>query len=295
MSTAPEPTAAVSADYEIGGFQISLDSFPFHESESLAAFRKECRQGSDLRLTVRKVSSISIPEGIETREIGETMYRDETGRKVRICKNERKDEILYRVTELEQGKMLAEITSKAAEQLGSYLVLRWLDLPWFFLKRDAVFLHASFIRWQDKSILFTGRKQIGKSTQAELWRRFRGAQVVNGDRALLRRIDGVWTACGSPFCGTSGICVNEKVPIAAIVLLKQSPCNRIEPVDLKMSYVAFLSGCTFDSQNRRAAERVLALAEQIHREVPMFRLSCTPDEAAVTCLEKALRGESDNV
>lgn len=294
MSTAPESQARMSHVYEIGGFQISLDSFPFHESEYLAAFRKECRRGSDLHMSVRKVGSISLPEGIEAGDIGETMYRDETGRKVRICKNEQKDEILYRVTELEQGRILAEITSKAAEQLGTYLVLRWLDLPWFFLKRDAVFLHASFIRWENKAILFTGRKQIGKSTQAELWRRFRGAEIVNGDRALLCRIDSVWTACGSPFCGTSGICVNEKVPLSAIVMLKQSPYNQIETVDLKMSYVAFLSGCTFDSQNRRAAERILTLAEQIYREVPMYRLSCTPDEEAVICLEQALRGESDN-
>lgn len=294
MSTAPETAAALSADYEIGGFRVSLDGCPFHESEYLAAFRGECRRAPDLRLTIRRVGSLSIPEGIEAGETGETAYRDELGRRVRICRNEQKDAILYRVTELEEGSLLAEITPGAAAQPGSYLVLRWLDLPGFFLKRGAVFLHASLVRRQDRAILFTGRKQIGKSTQAELWRRFRGAEVVNGDRALLRLIDGVWTACGSPFCGTSGICVNEQVPLEAVVLLRQSSCSRIETADLKMAYAAFLSGCTFDPQDRSAAERVLAIAEQIHREVPMLQLSCTPDEAAVVCLEKTLRGESDN-
>jgi len=295
MSTAPETNAVMQRTYEIGGFQVCLDSIPFHESEFLAAFRKECRQGSDLRMTVREVRSIPIPNGIAVENVGETTYRDEFARRVRICKNEQKDAILYRVTELEPGSLLAEITSKAAAQLGSYLVLRWLELPRFFLERDAVFLHASVVRWQGRAILFSGQKQIGKSTQAELWRRFRGAEVLNGDRALLRRMDGLWMACGSPFCGTSGICVNGKIPIAAIVLLQKSPYNRIEPVDLKRTFAAFLSGCTFDAQNRMEAEHVLSLAEQIHREVPVFQLCCTPDEKAVLCLEKAMKGEYNDV
>ncbi len=215
--------------------------------------------------------------------------RDDSGRKVRLCLNESKDAVLYRVSELSEAEFLAEISSNAASQLGSYLVLRWLDLPNRFLERDALFLHASFVRWQGKALLFTGRKQIGKSTQAELWRRHREAEVLNGDRVLLRRIDGVWTACGSPFCGTSGICVNEKVPVAAIVLLKQGPENRIAPVDLKSAYLAFLSGCTYDSKNRKATERVFSLAELIHRQVPMLQLTCSPDEGAVLCLETALK------
>ena len=295
MYTALDSPSVVFSAYEIGGFRIRLDSFPFHESKYLTAFRTECRQDSELYMKVRTVSSISVPDGIVAADIGETMYQDEVGRKVRICKNERKDDILYRITELAQGKLLAEITPKAAAQLGSYLILRWLDLPGFFLERDAAFLHASMIRWRDKAILFTGRKQIGKSTQAELWRRCRNAEILNGDRALIRKHDGVWTAYGSPFCGTSDICVNAHVPAAAIVLLDQGPVNRIEAVDLKAAYVAFLSGCTFDSQNWKATERVISLAEQIYREVPMLRLICTPDEGAVRCLEEALIGGHEDV
>jgi hypothetical protein len=112
-------------------------------------------------MTIREVPWITLPEGIEAGDVGETLYRNEAGKKVRVCKTEQKDAILYRITEQEQGRLLAEITPKAAAQLGSYLILRWLDLPWFCLKRDAVFLHASFLRWKGKAILFTGRKQIG--------------------------------------------------------------------------------------------------------------------------------------
>ena len=291
MSTAPESSAAARFTYEIGGFRVSLDSFPFHESEYLAAFRKECRQGSDVHLTIQQTPSMTAPERTVMEKVGETVYLDEAGRRVRICLNERKDAILYRVTERSETDLLAEISPKAASQLGSYLILRWLDLPNRFLKREAVFLHASFIRWNGKAILFTGVKQIGKSTQAELWRRFRGAELLNGDRALLRKLDGVWTACGSPFCGTSGICFNEKVPIAAIVMLKQEGENRAEPVGLKDAVIAFLSGCSFDASSRSVMERLMTLAQQIYSAVPMLRLTCTADARAVCSLEEFLHRE----
>ena len=275
-------------NYEIGGFQISLDSFPFHESEYLAAFRTECRREPDIHMTICEVPQICISPEINVKRIGETVYRDSYGRRVRVCMNERKDALLYRITELSQTEKQAEITPDAAAHLGSYLVLRWLNLPEAFLEMETLFLHASLVRWKDKAILFTGRKQIGKSTQAELWRKHRNAVVLNGDRALLRHTDGAWIACGSPFCGTSGICCNEKIPVGAIVLLQQGAENRVEPVSLKDAYVALLEGCTFEAGNIKETERVIALAEQIYSEVPMFRLICTPDEQAVVCLEKML-------
>lgn len=290
MSTAPEQLPAVHAAYEIGGFRVGLESIPFHESEALAAFREEGCREPDLRMEIRAVPEIRAPRGIEAAEVGETVYFDDLGRKVRLCKNERKTALLYRVTKLDKDSSLAEFTPPAGDGPGSYLILRWLDLPGAFLERGAVFLHASFLRYRGRAILFTGEKQIGKSTQAELWRRHRDAEVLNGDRALLRRIDGVWTACGSPFSGTSGICVNGKAPVAAIVLLGQGPENRVEPVDLKTAYGAFLSGCTYDPGDRQALERVLSITEALHREVPMLRLICTPDERAVFCLEQAMRG-----
>ena len=289
MSTAPERARGLPFSYEFGGFRVSLDSFPFHESEYLAAFRKECRQVPELRLTIRDVPLLPFPTDVEIAAYGESRCLDGSGRKLRVCRTEHTDAILYRVTELGPGELLAEIIREAAPNLGSHLILRWLDLPNHFLERDALFLHASMLRWKNRAILFSGRKQIGKSTQAELWRSHRGAEVLNGDRALLRRVNGVWTAFGSPFCGTSGICVNAQLPVAAIVLLKQGPENRVAPADLKMAYTAFLSGCSYDPGNWRAIERVMSLTEQIHRELPVLQLSYTPDEGAVLCLEQALK------
>lgn len=62
-----------------------------------------------------------------------------------------------------------------------------LGLERLLLSRQGLLLHASFIRWQDRGILFSAPSGTGKSTQADLWVRHRGAEVINGDRAALRR------------------------------------------------------------------------------------------------------------
>lgn len=288
--SAPE-TSAVRRTYEIGGFRVRVDSFPFHESAFLAAFRTDDRRDPELCLTVRALPEIPAEAGIIPAPAGETVFRDGAGRRVRLRRKESGEALLYRVTETGPDALLAELAADAAPGLGSGLILRWLELPARLLARDALFLHASFVGLGERAILFTGPKQIGKSTQAELWRRCRGARVLNGDRALLRLLEGRWTACGSPYCGTSGICVNASLPLGALVLLEQGPENRVEPAAPRRVMSAFLSGCSYDPGDPAAAALVLDLAAALSREVPVLRLVCRPDEGAVRCLEEALRKE----
>lgn len=66
-------------------------------------------------------------------------------------------------------------------------------------------LHSSYVLPPNgKAVLFSGPSGIGKSTQAALWQRYAGADVINGDRTLIRTDD--LTANGVFYSGTSGIC-----------------------------------------------------------------------------------------
>lgn len=84
-----------------------------------------------------------------------------------------------------------------------------IALEALLLQRDAMILHASFVSTRYGGLLFSGVSGIGKSTQADLWQRYEGAELLNGDRTVLRRMDGVWTAFGSPYAGSSNCFVNE--------------------------------------------------------------------------------------
>lgn len=62
--------------------------------------------------------------------------------------------------------------------------------------RDSLILHCAYVRYQGEAILFSAPSETGKTTQANLWEKYRGSQTINGDRALIRKEDGRWTAGG---------------------------------------------------------------------------------------------------
>ena len=149
-------------------------------------------------------------------------------------------------------------------------------------------LHSSFISYGDKAILFTAPSQTGKSTQAELWRRFKGAEVINGDRSLLKIDDGVLTAFSLPYCGTSGICLNYSAPVQAIVVLRQAPFNRITPLRPAAAFRDLYEGCATNIWYSDDSKTICDIIEHAITAVPVHLLECLPDGGAVETLAHAL-------
>lgn len=165
------------------------------------------------------------------------------------------------------------------------------DLELMFTALDAFSLHSSLVRRaQGDALLFTAPSGTGKSTQAGLWEQFAGADTLNGDRSILRRVDGVWTAFGSPFAGTSGIYRNEHAPVRALIVLRQAPENTIRRLSLAEAFRAIYSESVLPRWNTGAHQHVIALVTAIVAEVPVYQLACTPDERAVALLRNTLEG-----
>ena len=152
-------------------------------------------------------------------------------------------------------------------------------------------LHSAFIRHDGGAILFTAPSQTGKSTQAGLWEQYCGAEQINGDRSVIRRVDGVWTAFGFPFAGSSGIYRPDAVPIRAIVVLRQAPENTIERLRPSEAFRLLYSESAIqrwhEAGHTAVVDRLLALS----RDIPVYLLRCTPDERAVRLLQQTLSTE----
>lgn len=156
------------------------------------------------------------------------------------------------------------------------------------LKEDGLVLHCAYLRHQGEAILFSAPSEIGKSTQAGLWERYRGAKTINGDRALLEMRDGRWIAKGWPVCGSSGICENTDTPIRAIVMLSQAKEDQIRRLTPAAAFFELFPQLTINRWDREALNRGIAIAESLVSNVPVWHLGCTISENAVQCLEKAL-------
>lgn len=168
---------------------------------------------------------------------------------------------------------------------------------WFFsicafhrqlLLRDACVLHASYVDIGGEAILFTGPSGIGKSTQGQLWTRYAGAQVINGDRAVLRKQDGRWHAFGYPACGTSGICINRTLPLKAIVVLSQAKENEIGRLSAGEKVRALVSATELYPWDHEEIDMALNVAKNLAMEVPILKLCCRPDQEAVEVLKNYL-------
>ena len=161
------------------------------------------------------------------------------------------------------------------------------------IKRDSLILHCAYMVYRGKAILFSAPSGIGKSTQAGLWERYRGAEIVNGDRALLRKINGSWSACGWPVCGSSDICLLGDAPIHAIIMLRQGQSNHVEPLSPIQAFAEIYAQITINQWNHKFVQHALELIEDLIGLVPVYQLTCNMTEDAVSCLEHALFSESN--
>lgn len=156
------------------------------------------------------------------------------------------------------------------------------------IKRDSLILHCAYMKYHGQAILFSAPSETGKSTQAGLWERYRGSRTVNGDRALLRKIDDRWTACGWPVSGTSGICSPEDTPIQAIVMLSQGKTNQVVRLSPLQAFTQLYSQITINQWNRDFVQHAMEELEELVSQIPIWHLTCDISEDAVRCLETAL-------
>lgn len=159
------------------------------------------------------------------------------------------------------------------------------------IDRGGLILHCAYTRHQDGAILFSAPSETGKTTQANLWEQYRGSETINGDRALLQKTNGVWTAHGWPVCGSSGVCRNEPTPIRAIVMLIQAKENTVRRLPPAQAFAQLFSQITVNRWNRQAATQASSLLDSLISEVPVWHLACNISEDAVNCLHTSLYPE----
>lgn len=162
--------------------------------------------------------------------------------------------------------------------------LRMLPMGAIFSRFGVLFLHASQIRVGDRGILFAAPSGTGKTTQARLWNRHRGAEILCNDRVLIR--DG--TSYGYPLDGSSPVRWDGSCRVGALVLLEQWKENRVERLKPGRAIPALLPQTVIDSWNTAAVNQTMLELMALMERCPVYRLRCTKEEDAVDCLERQL-------
>lgn len=181
------------------------------------------------------------------------------------------------------------LANKFPSQIGTKTVLNAMDVQHLLAQIQGVILHCSYIEYEGKAILFTAPSETGKSTQAELWKNLRDADIINGDRAALRLVEGKILAEGIPFAGSSTYCKNRSLEVTAIIYLGQAAKTSIERLKGYQAFSRIWEGVSLDMKNRSDVEKVSELISKTAESVPVYYLQCAPDETAVIALENVLK------
>ncbi len=190
--------------------------------------------------------------------------------------------------EIEQSLSIGmEATPGYAESICLYRNL-CVQLP----QKNAMLLHAAVISDGKYAYAFTAPSGTGKSTHIRMWRKAFGESVfvVNGDKPLMRLVDGVWRVYGTPWCGKEGWNTNTDMPLAGICFLSRDAENHIHRM-LPIEAVPALMRQVVLPVDPMSVKAQMTLLNHLVTHVPLYRLACNVSEEAALVAQKAMTPE----
>lgn len=151
---------------------------------------------------------------------------------------------------------------------------------------NAFMLHAAAIAVDGVAYIFTAPSGTGKTTHILLWKEHFGerAVIVNGDKLLLRFLDGKVYVCSTPWKGKEnfGLGPGVMLPVGGICIIEQSPSNHIRPLSPSQAAVYLLrhKQIFIPRYNEAYFQQFWALFQQVISATNFYLLQCNREPIA---------------
>lgn len=157
------------------------------------------------------------------------------------------------------------IHRKIAERLADY---------------DAVVLHGAVLDVAGYAYIFTARSGVGKTTHAKLWlSEIPGARILNGDKPVIRFIDGVPYAYGTPWRGKEGFGDNSRAELSSIAFLERAEHNTADVITPSHAAVRLVQQ-VYIPKIPSAAVKAMRIVDRILSSVRLVELRCNMNSDA---------------
>ena len=150
--------------------------------------------------------------------------------------------------------------------------------------------HASAVLFRGEAIVFTAPSGSGKTTQAELWKKYFGAEILNGDKVFISREKDGFYAYGSPWAGSSPYRENRGAPLRAVIVLEKAEHNAIRALSDEELLGSFVPNIFLPYWEEKLLTAALGTLDELVSGVPVYLLTCRPDEEAVRKTKTVLFG-----
>lgn len=100
-------------------------------------------------------------------------------------------------------------------------------------------MHGAVIEVNGVGIMFTAKSGTGKSTHIRLWRKLFGesCHIVNGDKPLIRLIEGRPVVYGTPWAGKEHWQDNRSAPLRKVCFLERGEENTITEISKNEAFL----------------------------------------------------------
>ncbi len=149
----------------------------------------------------------------------------------------------------------------------------------YLISVDGFLMHCALIGVDNKGIAFAARSGVGKTTHIGLWKKCYKVPIINGDKPLIRFIDNVPYAYGTPWSGKEGFNINTSLPLCEIVFLKRSLNNYIKPIKTQVAALKLFSQIYMPKDDNLRLKTV-SLMDRLLKSVRVWEAGCNMDDDA---------------
>lgn len=149
---------------------------------------------------------------------------------------------------------------------------------------NAFLLHSSVIKVAGNAFALCGKSRTGKSTHTRLLQQLLKDKltIINGDKPIIRYINGKFFAYGTPWSGKEKWNTNDNAPLKAIFLLQQYKTNSVEKITPQQAVKPIMSQVLLPKKEKGVI-KILEMLDKMLNDIDIYILKCNiSNEAALT-------------
>lgn len=157
---------------------------------------------------------------------------------------------------------------------------------------DAFMLHAAVVAYRGKAYAFSAVSGTGKSTHAALWEKLLGdkCRYINGDKPIVRILNDMPTAFGTPWNGKEGRGNRISAPLAGLCFIARGERPSIRSVNKKEGLFRVLSA-SHQPKDHALDDNFYHCIGKVVENVPMYELKCNISADAAKLSFETMTGE----
>ena len=277
--------------YTIAKFNISVDvNNDEYFFSRLSAYESDFDSVPDLTFVIRRTKHLIKPSYTNLLKIGHDKFSCKINGEDAIINFDSNKGKIIALTIFDKSYSNVEITEyDITQDYDDYTCscfnfnLMGNAMHYVMAMHSAFVFHSSSLVCNDGGVLFSAVSGTGKTTHTSLWlSQFDDVKILNDDTPVIRVMpDATVSIFGTPWAGTSGININEKAPLKAIVFLERANDNSMTRLGSQDALKGFFEALLTPISPPMHL-KYLDTIKSVFATVPVYRLSCNMDpEAAI--------------